>query len=532
MPFTLPNIPENERTPVVLQLLDLCQQMQAYIARLEEEIARLKGLKTRPVIQPSLLESPPPQAPAPPARRPGSDKRSKNSQLTIEREVLVPLRDPPAGAVFQGYEDYVVQELILRAEAIRYRRERWQLPDGTSRLAPLPAAVLPGDHFGPMLQSFILDQYHDQRVTQSLLLTQLRQVGIDISAGQLHNLLTRDRDAFHQEKEEVLQAGLQVSSYVGVDDTGARHQGHNGSCLHIGNDLFASFHSSDSKSRLNFLEALRQPHSDYVVNDVAQAYWASQELSAALIEALTAGAETFTDAAAWQAHLAAVGATGPRRVRIATEGALLGSLVAHGVSPELVVLSDGAPQFDVLVHASCWLHAERPLARMVPFCEAHRQAIEGVRQRLWELYQQLKAYRQKPEPSQKAGLAARFDALCAWQTGYPSIDGVLQEMQVHKADLLRVLDRPEVPLHNNISESHIREYVTRRKISGGTRSDAGRRCRDTFASLKKTCRALGVNFWEYLQDRILGRGVVPRLAELIRERARGCTVGDVAAASA
>jgi nucleotide-binding universal stress UspA family protein len=183
-------------------------------------------------------------------------------------------------------------------------------------------------------------------------------------------------------------------------------------------------------------------------------------------------------------------------VRLATEGALLGSLIAHGVSPALVVLSDGAPQFDVWVHASCGLHAERPLARLVPHHEAHRQAIEDVRRQIGELYQALKAYRQQPQAPQQARRQARFEAWCAQRTGDPSGDGVLKEMAAHQADLLRILERPEVPLHNNVRERHIREYVTKRKISGSTRSAAGRRCRDTFASWKKTCRALGVNFGE------------------------------------
>jgi Transposase IS66 family len=85
--------------------------------------------------------------------------------------------------------------------------------------------------------------------------------------------------------------------------------------------------------------------------------------------------------------------------------------------------------------------------------------------------------------------------------------------------LLRVFERPEVPLHNNASESDIREYVKKRKISGSTRSAAGRRCRDTFATLKKTCRKLGQNFWHYLQDRVRGLGKVARLADHIRQRA-------------
>jgi len=106
---------------------------------------------------------------------------------------------------------------------------------------------------------------------------------------------------------------------------------------------------------------------------------------------------------------------------------------------------------------------------------------------------------------------------------------VFQDIREHKADLLRVLDRPEVPLHNNGMESDIRGYVKVRKISGGTRSAAGRRCRDTFASLKKTCRKLGVRFWDYLQDRVRGLGQIPRLADLIRQKARETPAPEVQA---
>ena len=118
-------------------------------------------------------------------------------------------------------------------------------------------------------------------------------------------------------------------------------------------------------------------------------------------------------------------------------------------------------------------------------------------------------------------LEARFDAFCDQRTKYPNIDGVLKDMGEHKADLLRVLERPEMPLHNNGAESDIREYVKKRKISGSTRSDSGRRCRDTFASLKKTCRKLGVSFWDYLLDRVRGLKKIPHLADLIRQRAAG-----------
>jgi hypothetical protein len=530
MPLLLPDIPEAEATPLMRQLLEIIRSQQERIQQLEDEIARLKGLKTRPVIAPSRLETPPRRPPEPGQKRPGSAKRPKTAELVITDEVVVPLAHVPPEATFKGYEDFVVQDLILRPRVTRYRRERWQTADGQTLVAALPAEVVPGSHFGPDLICFLLHQYHHQHVTQPLLLEQLLQLGIAISAGQLSRILTEKKDRFHQEKDQLLPAGLEVSSYVQVDDTGARHQGQNGYCTHIGNDLFATFESTDSKSRLNFLELLRRPHTDYVINDVAAAYWERQKLAEAVREKLCRGAGAFGNHPAWHAHLQELEVTAERHVRIATEGALLGSLIAHGVSPALAILSDGAPQFDVLVHAACWIHAERPLARMVPYSDEHRTALEQVRQRIWDLYRDLKAYRQQPEGSKGPVLEAAFDALCAQRTGFPSIDGVLKEMEDHRADLLRVLARPELPLHNNLSEGHVRDYVKKRKISGGTRSASGRRARDSFASLKKTCRRLGVNFWAYLQDRVRDLGQIPPLATLIRRKAEELRSGKAEAA--
>jgi hypothetical protein len=142
-----------------------------------------------PGIAPSTLESPPRPPRDPDAKRPGSAKRSKTAHLTITQDIVVPLDDRPVEAVFNGYEDFVVQDLILKPRVIRYRRERWLTPVGTSLVAPLPADVLPGSHFGPDLICFILHQYHHQHVTQPLLLEQLHQLGIDISAGELNRIL-------------------------------------------------------------------------------------------------------------------------------------------------------------------------------------------------------------------------------------------------------------------------------------------------------------------------------------------------------
>src|SRR5262249_13855134 len=201
--------------------------------------------------------------------------------------------------------------------------------------------------------------------TQPLLLEELHDFGIVISTGELNRILTENKEVFHQEKDEVRGAGLETASYIGTDDTGARHQGRNGVCTTIGNELFAYFESTNSKSRLNFLQVLHGSRRLYAINAMTLVYWQGQEPAAAWVEKLSQGPQQFTEESAWYARLAELGICGERHVRIVTEGALLGGLMARGLSPDLVVLSDGAPQFDVLRHASCWIHAERPLARMV-----------------------------------------------------------------------------------------------------------------------------------------------------------------------
>ena len=184
-----------------------------------------------------------------------------------------------------------------------------------------------------------------------------------------------------------------------------------------------------------------------------------------------------------------------------------------------MVLSDDAGQFNVLLHALCWIHAERLLAKLLGFSDEQRAALEAKRTEVWDLYRVLKVYKDNPTENLKQEVEERFDAIFQEKTCFPTLNHALKRLHRNKSELLLVLERPDIPLHNNLSESDIREYVTRRKRSGSTRSDLGRRCRDTFASLKKTCRKLGISFWRYLVDRNSGSDTVPRLPDLVRQRA-------------
>ncbi len=535
----LPELLAEELTDRETLLWQLLRERQERIGELEDQIARLKGEKGKPKIKPSRLE-PKEKAQNPVSdsqessredskkkkKRPGSEKRHKTADLTIhETEVIQPSEEIPPGSEFKGYQDYTVQELIVRAHNTLYRLAIWQTPTGEYLRGKLPESVRAQGHFGVILRSYLLYQYHHCHVTQPKLLKQMGEWGIDISAGQLNRILVEDQEKYHHEKRDILRVGLSGSSYINTDDTSARHQGVNSYCTHIGNEGFAWFETTPRKNRINFLELLRGERTDYVLSSEALTYMAKHKLPRSQWQQLSLSLDrVFKDFEEWLAYLNQLGVSKPNHVKTATEGALLGSVIVSGVSPHLGIVSDGAGQFRLLEHGLCWVHAERLINNLIPLTIAQRLAVETIQSQIWDFYQDLKAYKNltgEQQQQHKGKLEGRFDQIFTTTTSFETLNQVLRRLCVRKAELLKVLDRPELPLHNNASEQDIREFVTKRKISGSTRSEEGRRCRDTFASLKKTCRKLGVSFWEYLTDRVSGKNLIPTLGELVAKKALG-----------
>jgi hypothetical protein len=511
-----------ELKSLVLKLLDEMADLRRTVALQRDEIARLKGGSGRPNIKPSGMDratEPPPAVPRGKRRRRGSTK----ARLAIHEARTLTAAAPP-GSRFKGYAGFLVQDLVIRPHVTHFRRECWQTPDGKTIMAPLPEGI--DGHFGPELRRFVLAQYHQGQVTVPRLVELLRGVGIVISKRQVVRLLIAGKQDFLDEARGVLRAGLANAAWVTVDDTGARHKASNGFCTHIGNAQFAWFGTSGSKSRLNFLELLRAGHGDYVINAEALTYMRKRALAGPVIARLAEHADrAFADGAAWSAHLDRLGISAlkvnPDPVMIATEGALWGSIKAHGFLPNTIIVSDDAGQFNVGQHGLCWVHAERLVHKLDTFTDAQRAAQQRIRDLIWRLYRDLKAYRLNPTKAGSDALEARFDHIFTGKTGFVTLDRLLARLCAKKSELLKVLDRPEIPLHTNGSENDIRCQVTKRKISGGTRSDAGRDCRDAFLGLNKTCAKLGIAFWDYLGARLAvpGAPAVPDLTELVSARA-------------
>jgi hypothetical protein len=350
-PGDLDALSPTELKALVIELLGKVAALEQTVAAQRAEIARLKGLKGRPALKPSGMETASePKPPSPPKGRRGP----VTPRVAVEDQVIE--ATVPPGSRFKGSADFLVQDLVLRVRCIRYRRERWLTPDGQLIVAPLPGGV--DGHFGPELRRFVLAQYHQGQVTVPRLVAQLRAIGLAISTRQVMRLLIHGQQGFLDEARDVLRAGLAQAAWITVDDTGARHKAANGTCTQIGNNHFAWFGTTASKSRLNFLELLRAGHPDYVINAEALAYMRERALSGPIIERLATHPEhTFPDEAAWMDHLQRLGIpdlkVSPDPVRIATEGALWGAIKAHGLLPETVIVSDDAGQFRVGCHALC-----------------------------------------------------------------------------------------------------------------------------------------------------------------------------------
>lgn len=523
----IPDIPEEEQTEVVKLLLNIISQQSEMIQKqaeeiqtLKDEIARLKGKPPKPKISPSTMDS------ALPKKKRSRKERQKREpkQLKITETIHLKVDSVPDNSRFKGYRDFIVQDIRLEPYNVNYKREKWRTPDGKYITAQLPDNI--DDHFGPNLKTLILYLNYSLNVTQPLLHEFLDLMGVKISSGTVNDILTEDKEDFHHEKEEILKTGLHLSDFVVVDDTGARHSGKNGYCTHIGNDVFAYYKSSQRKNRINFLEILRGTHTDYVINMGSLAYMKENEFPESLLERLenvSKKGRILGDKDKWNDFLKMMGIRKENHIKTATEAALVASILSHDFNEKLVIVSDEAGQFDVFLHALCWIHAERKIKNIIPVNDYQKTVLDSLLEKLWKIYRDIQLYQKRPDPEQKETLKCQFDELCSSRTNFDVINDALSLLYKNKGALLLALEYHAIPLNNNISENDIRAMVQKRKVHGGTRGANGRLARDTFMSLKKTSQKLEISFYEYLYDRVANINNIPMLNHIIKNKLVLCS---------
>lgn len=458
-------------------------------------------------------------------------KRAKLSEIRIDKEVKLDLDRAtlPPDAEDKGYEAMVVQELRIATENVRFLRKKYYSASlGKTYLAPLPDGY--GGAYGPNVKTLCVMFSHLCHMTEPKIGEWLANMGIVISAGQISHFLTEGHEAFHQEKEEIVEAGLNSSPWQHMDDTGTRVDGANWHCQVICNPLYTAYFTTPRKDRLTVIDVLRnQRERVFRLNSEAvvllRQFGVSQRTLDRLRPLPWEQELSETELEDGLNRIPQLAATARGRIVEAAAIAAYHAEVGHPVVRLLIC--DDAKQFKLVTEelGLCWIHDGRHYKNLEPWLLYHRQLLDGFRKSYWDYYKELLSYRQQPSATEAIRLSGVFDQLFSTVTGYAALDLRIAKTKANKGQLLTVLRHPEIPLHNNPAELGARGRVRKRVVSYGPRSEKGAQAWDTFQTLLGTAKKLSVNFFHYLRDRIGGARQMPSLADLIHQRGQQLQLG-------
>jgi hypothetical protein len=533
-------IPDEQTRHAIQMLLNLVETLSAENRalreenqRLRDEVARLKGEQGKPDVKAN--KRPPPDHSSEEERHTPTPRQRgrKVDQIVIDRtEVCAVDRTIlPPDAEFKGYQPVVVQDLRLRSDTVCFRKEKWYAAS-TRRtyLADLPSGY--DGEFGPNIKALTIVLAYATQVSEPQILELFRNAGIQIADGTLSDWLIHDQDAFHSEKDAIVEAGLRSSPWQQLDDTTTRVNGQNQYCQVLCNPLYTAYRTTATKDRLTVVDVLRngRPRA-FRLNADALAALAIVQLAATTRARLVAhlpwdqDLDEPTMLALLDTQLPTIGVQARKWILDAT------AVAAYNVQMEYpivrLLLCDDAPQFQCITDdlALCWVHEGRHYKKLMPILACHQALLAQFQTRFWGFYRELLAYRVHPTPAERARLTAAFRTLFSTVTGYDALDDRIAKTRMKQDGLLLVLEHPEIPLHNNAAELGARRRVRKRDVSFGPRTVAGARAWDTFMTIAATAQKLGVSFYHYILDRVSEARQLPNLAGMIDERAQQLNLG-------
>ncbi len=515
---------------VVEQLIkengELLEKNQA----LRDENNKLKGGNARPQIKPNVK-------PSGDLSSQGKEKGEKKVRrceemkpvgIDREVEVEVPKEGLPPDAIFKGHVAYIQQDLMFRRDNKRFLFQTYYSPlENRTIRAEWPEGTVPG-HYGAGLRSVLNVLHHFGNMTEGTLETLLDSLGIRISAGTISNLLKGEGAWAVEEQGDILSAALHVDAPKQMDATGNRQKGVNKVTHIITAPFFSVFYTLGGKSRLECLRALQgNPAGDIkllwheglkaeLLGKVAAAD--RQAVGCLMVDKPCLPLAEFDALLKDKAPevFAKTGALHKLRDAMA---------MAHYAQQTdfprpKVLLSDGAPEYETIApfHGLCWVHDARYYNKLFPNIALHEQKLDDFKALYWGFYRKLLDFKEQNPQEQnriKDQLSLEFDQIFSQKTKYGALDLTIERTRDNKADLLRVLDFPDLPLHNNAAELAARKVVRKRDISLHTWSDWGTQLRDAFMSIIETARKLNISAYDFIYDRIAQQFKLPSLAKVI-----------------
>ncbi|MDQ7089433.1 MAG: transposase [Methylococcales bacterium] len=466
-----------------------------------------------------------------------SDKKKRRRKPKIPRvkidQTLKCLLDKtglPSDLVSKGFAEVVIQDIVIKTNNIKYLREIFYSPSENKYYrAQLPEGVRGQGEFGIGIRSLI-PMLKMMGVTEKPMVGFFENIGIVVSPTYVSQQWTGGYDWAHQEKSELYRSGILNSDYGQIDDTSARVNGDNHYCQVVCNDLFTAYFTTKHKNRLSVLDVLTDyAPRHYIYNQQAQSLLDEFKLAdkaRAKVDAQIP-VNTVMNEAQFKLHLAILNTLGVRQATHVTEACAIAYYQQQTDFPVIeTLLADDAPQFKLLTEhlGLCWIHDARHYKKLRPILEIHQQALADFRGLYWEYYKELLNYQKNPCPDKKAWLLTRFDELFATTSDYEDLNDRIAKTLAKKTELLRVLELPKLPLHNNAAELGARRQARARDISFQTRNEKGTKIKDSFMSLAETAKKLAVSFYDYVYDRVSGEFKMPSMANLIAQKAQSLQV--------
>jgi hypothetical protein len=535
----LMDIKDDSTRNLIIELLNIIEEQNQIISELKEtiqkqrdEINHLKGEQGKPKFSSYKKQNRPSLSSEKERKKPKDwSKEGKKDNIKTDKEIRCELSKEELGKLpgdtrLLRYETRIEQNLKIVRENIKYYvAVYYSVSENKTYYAPLPSDYQ--GIFGISLKSFIHVMTHVLDVTQSKLLYFLKSAGIEISSGSLNNILLEQSIMYELERKAILQAGLTVGAYAGMDSTCTKQNGQQLYTQIINNELFTVFSSRSHKSRLSVLSVLQDTEESQLFMslnadsiELLDVFCLSRQDKNSLHQIFEEG-KIYTKAQVEQIiteQLPALRAKENMFHRL-LEALAIGYYHNQTTYPKVErLITDDAGEYKKIansIHFLCWVHDARHYKKLTPFIEVHRQIFEEFKKKYWEFYNKLLGYGENPNENKAAELEKEFDCLFTSRTDYFQLNQRIEKTFANKKQLLAVLKFPFVPLHNNASELAARRVVTKRKISLHTINDLGTTTKDAAMSIVETAKKLKVNVIEYLSDRISGKNQMTALADLI-----------------